>query len=133
MVKQVKMPSQKLSSNALQKYLGARPMVIAFTAPWCGHCTSLKEEYDHFHDAMKASMPHVVVARYDAAKHQAELANFAKESHGTTLSQVVRSYPTIIYFEAQTDSSKPARASMYQGKRTVEDMQRTAHAFFNNS
>ena len=134
------MPSPKLSSKALDAYLGSRKMVVMFAAPWCTHCNALKPTFDQFHDTMVAERPELVVARYDADKHQQELASFGRGTHGTSLDQVVRGYPTVVFFDAAANGGNansthlaaggPARASVYQGQRTVDALRQGAESFF---
>ena len=118
------MPSPKISVKALRKYLGVRPMAIAMTADWCGHCKHLKEPWDAAHDKFKVSNPNVIVARFDADKHRNELGNIGEATHGTKVRDALGGYPTIMFFEGGGDkvASAPLRASLYRGPRDAENI-----------
>lgn len=67
--------------------------LVAFVAPWCGHCKALKPTYEKLASAF-AGEPNVVVGMVDATKNS-ELAS----SYG------VSGYPTIKYFAAGEDKT----------------------------
>ncbi len=83
-----------------------KSVLIAFTAPWCGHCKNLAPVWEKL-AADFASEGNVVIAKVDA---EAETSKKLAEDQG------VRSYPTIKFFPKGSST-----AEMYAGGRTEAD------------
>jgi len=81
-------------------------VIVTFTAPWCGHCKSLKPIYDLVASDFKAE-PNCIVANIDAdAPHNKEIA--AKYD--------VTSFPTVKFFSKDNKEPIP-----YTGGRARAD------------
>lgn len=80
------------------------PVLVAFTAPWCGHCKRLSPEYAAAAKALEGTG--AKLANMDADKY----GQFAKKFD-------VQGFPTIKFFKA--DKKKP---SDYEGGRTKDDL-----------
>ncbi|KAK9826486.1 hypothetical protein WJX81_004945 [Elliptochloris bilobata] len=80
----------------------ARPVLVAFYAPWCGHCKSLIPEWTKVAEALKASG--VSVAAVDADTHKA-----LGSRHG------IQGFPTLKLFLHGKDGR--ARTVDYAGAR----------------
>jgi len=81
-------------------------VLVAFTAPWCGHCKSLAPTWETLANDF-ASEPSVLIAKVDA---EAENSKALAEAQG------IRSYPTIKYFKKGSSEALP-----YEGARTEKD------------
>jgi protein disulfide-isomerase A1 len=77
-------------------------ILLAFYAPWCGHCKKLAPELEAAAELLKAHEPHVAIAKCDA---QAEKA--------LAESMEVRGFPTIKWIVA-------GEALSYTGGRTAD-------------
>ncbi|MCJ1275135.1 hypothetical protein MMC21_002935 [Puttea exsequens] len=84
---------------------GEKDVLVAFTAPWCGHCKSLTPVWEEVAKDY-ASEPHVLIAKIDAE---------AENSKATAQDQGVKSYPTIKYFPKGSTEPQP-----YEGGRTED-------------
>jgi len=86
-------------------------VAVAFTAPWCGHCTKLKPEWQEAAEALDGEG--VVLGWVDATANRQLAATFE-----------VQSYPTIKVFPAGTPKT-PTMAEDYRGPREAEGIVQT--------
>jgi protein disulfide-isomerase A6 len=103
-------PSQveMLTDKSFQKQVGGdKDVLIAFTAPWCGHCKTLAPIWETVAQDF-ANEPNVVIAKVDAE---------AENSKATAKDQGVTSYPTIKFFPKGSTT-----AEAYSGGRTEKDL-----------
>ena len=70
-----------LTMDTFEEQTAGKKALVAFKAPWCGHCKKLKPEWDKLADAVD-----VVIAEVDCTKEQSLC-----QKHG------VQGYPTIKY------------------------------------
>ncbi|OIW29629.1 disulfide isomerase [Coniochaeta ligniaria NRRL 30616] len=86
-----------LSDATFAKEVGGdKNILVAFTAPWCGHCKSLAPTWEQLATDF-ASESNVLIAKVDA-----EAAN----SKNTASAQGVTSYPTIKFFPAGSKTAE---------------------------
>ncbi|KAI4243581.1 MAG: hypothetical protein L6R40_003405 [Gallowayella cf. fulva] len=90
-----------------QQVGGDKDVLVAFTAPWCGHCKSLAPTWESVATDYAAE-PSVLIAKVDAE---------AENSKSTAEAQGVKSYPTIKYFPKGSTTPEP-----YEGGRTEQDI-----------
>ncbi|OJD29391.1 disulfide isomerase [Diplodia corticola] len=86
-----KAPSEvvMLDDKSFGEVVGSeKDVLVAFTAPWCGHCKSLAPIYETLAQDFKLE-PDVVIAKVDAE---------APNAKATAQEQGVKSYPTIKFF-----------------------------------
>ncbi|KAI9149194.1 disulfide-isomerase erp38 [Paramyrothecium foliicola] len=98
---------EMLTDSSFKKVVGSdKHVLVAFTAPWCGHCKNLAPTWETLATDF-ALDDHVVIAKVDAE---------APNSKATAQDQGVTSYPTIKWFPA---GSKEALS--YEGGRGEAD------------
>jgi len=103
-------PSQveMLTDKTFKEQIGGdKDVIVAFTAPWCGHCKTLAPIWETVaHDF--TNEPNVLIAKVDAE---------AENAKATAKDQGVSSYPTIKFFPK---GSKEPEA--YNGGRSEADL-----------
>jgi len=105
--KQAPSAVQMLTDETFSQTIGKeKNILVAFTAPWCGHCKSLAPVWETLaHDFESES--HVVIAKVDAE---------APNAKATAQEQGVKSYPTIKFFPKGETKPTP-----YEGARSEAD------------
>jgi len=97
-----------LSDETFVKEIGSdKDVLVAFTAPWCGHCKSLAPTWEKLAEDF-ASEDKVLVAKVDAE---------AENSKRTAKDQGVASYPTIKFFPRGSKTPED-----YSGGRSEADL-----------
>lgn len=97
---------EMLTDTSFKEQIGGeKDVLVAFTAPWCGHCKSLAPIWETLANDF-ANEPTVLVAKVDAE---------APQSKAVAEEQGVSSYPTIKYFPKGSTTPEA-----YQGGRTEE-------------
>jgi len=108
--KKAEMPSsvEMLTDSSFRKAVGSdKNILVAFTAPWCGHCKTLAPTWETLaHDF--DSEDNVMIAKVDAE---------APNSKAVTEEQGVSSYPTIKFFPAGSKE-----AINHDGGRSEKDL-----------
>jgi len=98
---------EMLNDKTFKEQIGGdKDVLVAFTAPWCGHCKTLAPIWETLATDFAAE-PSVLIAKIDA---EAENAKSTAEAQG------VKSYPTIKYFPK--GSTEPVA---YEGARSESD------------
>ncbi|KAB8073914.1 thioredoxin-like protein [Aspergillus leporis] len=103
-----KEPSQveMLTDSTFKTTIGGdKDVLVAFTAPWCGHCKSLAPTWETLAKDF-ALEPNVVIAKVDAE---------AENAKATAKEQGVTGYPTIKFFPKGSKEGIP-----YSGARSEE-------------
>ncbi|KUI52817.1 Protein disulfide-isomerase erp38 [Cytospora mali] len=96
-----------LTDKTFEEEIGSdKHVLVAFTAPWCGHCKNLAPTWEKLAEDFQLE-PNVVVAKVDAE---------GENSKATAKAQGVTSYPTIKYFPAGSKE-----AENYSGGRSETD------------
>ncbi|KAK6581480.1 hypothetical protein PZA11_006171 [Diplocarpon coronariae] len=99
---------EMLSDQTFKEQVGSdKDVLVAFTAPWCGHCKSLAPIWEKVASDFSAEEG-VVIAKVDAE---------AENSKATAKEQDVSSYPTIKFFPKGSTT-----AEAYSGGRTEADL-----------
>ncbi|KAF2260368.1 disulfide isomerase [Lojkania enalia] len=104
-----KLPSQvvMLDDQSFKEKVGKeQDVLVAFTAPWCGHCKNLAPTWETLANDF-ATEPGVLIAKVDAE---------ADNSKALAAEQGVQSYPTIKYFKKGSTEPLP-----YEGARAEKD------------
>ncbi|KAF2251995.1 disulfide isomerase [Trematosphaeria pertusa] len=104
-----KLPSQvvMLDDQSFKEKVGKdQDVLVAFTAPWCGHCKSLAPIWETLATDFMLE-PGVMIAKVDAE---------AENSKALATEQGVSSYPTIKYFKKGSTEPLP-----YEGARGEKD------------
>ncbi|BDD56573.1 hypothetical protein MAP00_002012 [Monascus purpureus] len=97
---------EMLSDSSFQSTIGGdKDVLVAFTAPWCGHCKNLAPTWEALAKDFVRE-PNVVVAKVDAE---------AENSKATAKAQGITGYPTIKFFPK--GSTEP---ETYQGARSEQ-------------
>lgn len=96
-----------LTDNTFDQAVGGdKAVLVAFTAPWCGHCKALAPTWETLAEDF-ASEEDVVIAKVDA---ESENSKAVAEAQGVT------SYPTIKFFPKGSKEPEP-----YNGGRQEKD------------
>ncbi|CAJ2507795.1 Uu.00g089810.m01.CDS01 [Anthostomella pinea] len=108
--RKLEMPSQveMLTDKTFKETVGGdKDVLVAFTAPWCGHCKSLAPTWETLAEDF-INEPGVVIAKVDAE---------AENSKATASSEGVSSYPTLKFFPKGS-----AEGILYDGGRSEQDL-----------
>ncbi|KAK0638703.1 thioredoxin-like protein [Cercophora newfieldiana] len=92
-----------LTDDNFKKTIGDKHVLVAFTAPWCGHCKNLAPTWEDLATTY-ANEPDVVIAKVDA-EHEGSKAT--AQAYGVT------SFPTLKFFPKGS-----TEAQDYDGGRT---------------
>ncbi|SPQ21857.1 079d68e1-5746-4385-8129-f1add8dac09a [Thermothielavioides terrestris] len=106
--KKVAKPSSvvMLTDSTFKQHIGGdKNVLVAFTAPWCGHCKNLAPTWEKLAENF-ANEPNVLVAKVDA---DAETGKATAAEYG------VKGYPTIKFFPAGSTTPED-----YSGARSEE-------------
>lgn len=95
-----------LNDSNFKKTIGDKHVLVAFTAPWCGHCKSLAPVWEDLATTY-ANEADVVIAKVDAE---------SENSKATAAEYGVSSYPTLKYFPKGSTT-----AENYDGGRSEEN------------
>ncbi|PQE15701.1 disulfide-isomerase erp38 protein [Rutstroemia sp. NJR-2017a BBW] len=99
---------EMLTDKSFKEQIGGdKDVLVAFTAPWCGHCKTLAPTWETVAQDF-ANEPNVVIAKVDAE---------ADNSKATAKEQGVSSYPTIKFFPKGSTT-----AEAYSGGRSEKDL-----------
>jgi len=104
-----KLPSQVvfLDDKSFKEKVGKdQDVLVAFTAPWCGHCKSLAPIWETLANDFQ-NEPDVLIAKVDAE---------AENAKALATEQGVQSYPTLKWFKRGSLEPLP-----YDGARTEKD------------
>jgi len=97
---------EMLTDSSFKSEIGGdKDVLVAFTAPWCGHCKTLAPVWEKVATDF-ASEPNVLIAKIDAE---------AENSKATAQEQGVTGYPTIKFFPKGQTEPEP-----YSGARSEE-------------
>ncbi|KAH8663916.1 thioredoxin-like protein [Xylariales sp. PMI_506] len=108
--RKLEMPSYVdfLDDKSFKETIGSdKNVLVAFTAPWCGHCKSLAPTWEKLAEDFQLES-NIVIAKVDAE---------AENSKATAKDQGVSSYPTIKFFPAGSTTGE-----LYSGGRSEADL-----------
>ncbi|KAK7746601.1 Protein disulfide-isomerase erp38 [Diatrype stigma] len=108
--RKLELPSQveMLTDASFKETIGGdKDVLVAFTAPWCGHCKNLAPTWETLANDF-ITEPGVVIAKVDAE---------ADSSKATASEQGVTSYPTIKFFPKGSTEGE-----LYSGGRSEKDL-----------
>lgn len=108
--RKLELPSQveMLTDTTFKEIVGSdKDVLVAFTAPWCGHCKNLAPTWETLAQDF-VTEPGVVIAKVDAE---------AESSKATASEQGVTSYPTIKFFPKGSTEGEA-----YNGGRSEKDL-----------
>ncbi|PHH64969.1 hypothetical protein CDD81_3606 [Ophiocordyceps australis] len=108
--KKAEMPSNvaMLTDSTFDKTIGGdKHVLVAFTAPWCGHCKSLAPIWEIV-ATNYAGDDNIIIAKVDAE---------AGNSKAVSEAQGINSYPTIKWFTAGSKEATP-----FEGGRSEKDI-----------
>ncbi|RYP43434.1 hypothetical protein DL768_009922 [Monosporascus sp. mg162] len=108
--RKLEMPSQveMLTDASFKEIVGGdKNVLVAFTAPWCGHCKNLAPTWETLAQDF-ITEPDVVIAKVDAE---------AENSKATAQEQGVSSYPTIKFFPKGSTEGE-----LYNGGRSEKEL-----------
>ncbi|KAK6219202.1 hypothetical protein LQW54_002451 [Pestalotiopsis sp. IQ-011] len=101
-------PVEMLTDKTFKETIGSdKNALVAFTAPWCGHCKNLAPTWEKLAEDFLLET-NVVIGKVDAE---------ADNSKAVAQDQGVTSYPTIKFFPAGTTEGE-----LYNGGRSEEDL-----------
>ncbi|KAJ2904849.1 protein disulfide-isomerase erp38 [Zalerion maritima] len=107
---------QMLTDESFSKTIGGdKNVLVAFTAPWCGHCKNLVPTWEKLAKDFE-NEANVVIAKVDAE---------AENSKATAKDQGVTSYPTIKFFRAGSTEAE-AYSSGRQEQNLIEFLNKEA-------
>ncbi|KAH7139092.1 thioredoxin-like protein [Dendryphion nanum] len=104
-----KLPSKVVyldNTSFKQKVGKEQDVIVAFTAPWCGHCKTLAPVWEQLALTFQ-NEPNVLIAKVDAE---------AENSKALAQEQGVTSYPTLKFFRKGSSEPLP-----YEGGRSEKD------------
>jgi protein disulfide-isomerase A6 len=108
--RKLELPSQvnMLTDTTFNETIGGdKNVLVAFTAPWCGHCKNLAPTWESLAEDFVGE-PEVVIAKVDAE---------SENSKATAAAQGVSSYPTIKFFPKGSTEGQ-----LYDGGRSENDL-----------